>query len=117
MSTFMFDVDGTLVHYHTQEWLPGAKELLRGLLKEGHTIVIVTARGEHDAGQVWSIEACDKMFADAGFERSDKFRILYNIPWDRHILDDAPCHAHNRARNASWLEYNPLFEYHSLPED
>ena len=39
MATHFFDIDGTIVNYHTGEWIEGAKELLAKLFKEGHDLI------------------------------------------------------------------------------
>lgn len=49
---YIIDLDGTLLHteggdYASAKPIPGRVEKLRELEKEGHTIVIQTARGRH----------------------------------------------------------------------
>jgi hydroxymethylpyrimidine pyrophosphatase-like HAD family hydrolase len=113
MAAFFFDIDGTLLNYHTQEWVPGAKELLSSLREQGDTVILITARDTHDAGKPWSIEETERVMKEAGFS----FQIIYGVPWDRHIIDDYRCYAHNRVRDKSYYEHNPLSGYVSLKRD
>lgn len=63
--TLAVDWDNTLVHEKTQEWLGGAEEALRALLKSGFTVWIHTCRGNYGAGREMVVS---KLLA-AGFER------------------------------------------------
>lgn len=40
--TFIFDLDGTLVKFHTNEWIEGVLDRLEELSNSGHRIIIVT---------------------------------------------------------------------------
>lgn len=44
------DWDGTLVDTGSQEWLPGAQEALRALLKRGYKITIHSSRANWEGG-------------------------------------------------------------------
>ena len=84
MSAYLFDIDGTLVKYHTNEWLPGAKELLEYLHNEGHQIIFTTMRGHHDDGKEWSIRNTELLLDTLDVD----FRILYNVAGGRTLIDD-----------------------------
>ena len=58
------DWDGTLVDTPTQEWLPGAQDALRALLKSGYTILIHTCRANYTAG----LKMVEEKLVDGGFE-------------------------------------------------
>lgn len=54
--TVASDWDGTLVDSKTQDWLPGALEALKRLLRDGHRVIIHTCRANWPEGLA-SIEA------------------------------------------------------------
>lgn len=54
--TVATDWDGTLVDTKTQEWLPGALDALKTLLREGHRVIVHTCRANWPEGLA-SIEA------------------------------------------------------------
>ena len=56
MAAYFFDIDGTLVEYHTNRWLPGALAHIIKLYKDGNQIHLITMRGNQDKGKTWSIE-------------------------------------------------------------
>jgi ribonucleotide monophosphatase NagD (HAD superfamily) len=44
-ATHIFDIDGTIVNFHTNDWLPGAKEYIQKLYRQGCRIIFITQRG------------------------------------------------------------------------
>ena len=84
--THIFDLDGTLLHFQTQEWLPGALEILEAIHKHGDKILFITARGPHDEGKAWSIRATEKVLA----QLTVPYQIVYNVPGPRILHDDLP---------------------------
>ena len=57
METHIFDIDGTIVNYHTNNWIDGAKEYIINLYNNGNQIVFITMRDEiRDYNEVWSVE-------------------------------------------------------------
>ena len=98
MATHIFDIDGTLVHHHTSEWLPGARKMLRDLYDGGHRIILITMRGPQDKGTKWSIPETEKLLKGVDF----KYDIIYGVQSPRIIYDDIePKSVHHR-RNSSW---------------
>lgn len=65
LPTIAIDWDDTLVDHETQEWLEGAQEALRALLKSGFTVWIHSCRANYQAGQELVVS---KLLA-SGFER------------------------------------------------
>lgn len=49
--TVATDWDGTLVDTKTQEWLPGALDALKTLLREGHRVIVHTCRANWPEGR------------------------------------------------------------------
>ena len=98
MTAHFFDIDGTLVHFHTHEWLPGAKEMLIDLSEKGDQIIFTTMRGPQDEGQPWSIENTYKLLDELNI----KYTILFGIHTDRIIYNDNFCEAVRREHNQVW---------------
>lgn len=42
--TIFFDLDGTVLRFHTNEWLPGVVEQLQLLVNAGHQVIFITSR-------------------------------------------------------------------------
>ena len=99
MAAHIFDIDGTIVDYHTSEWLEGAKELLQGIHDAGHQIIFVTMRGEQDEATIWSIQNTKdtilKDLDDMGIE----YRIMFGVQSPRVIHDDMPILTDQRKTN------------------
>ena len=84
MKTHIFDLDGTLLKFHTSEWLPGARKMLRRLVDQGDKVLFVTMRGDHNKDTFWSIENTEKILKDLDF----KYDIVYGCPSPRILYDD-----------------------------
>ena len=98
MAAFIFDIDGTLVDWHTNDWMPGALEMLRELKQEGHQIIFTTMRGHQDIDKLWSIENTLPLLEQLGIE----YRILFGVPSPRMIIDDSSVHAMNVKGTKEW---------------
>jgi len=98
MATYFFDVDGTLLRYHKNEWISGAKEMLKKLELAGNLIILITMRGTQDANTLWSVENT-KVF----FEKENiKYPVFYGVQSPRIIVDDFKPYAINVKRDAIW---------------
>jgi len=102
MATHIFDIDGTLVHYHTGHWLEGAKENILNLFTSGHKIVLITMRGVHDNGTLWSIENTKNTILKDLDELNIKYIILFGMDSPRIIHDDSPIYLDKRETNQLW---------------
>lgn len=101
--TYIFDIDGTLVDWHTNEWLEGAKENLLKLHNEGHRIILITARNEiNDRFTIWSPENTQKTILKDLKDLGVDYTIIFDVPSPRTLIDDKPCKAITRKRNSSW---------------
>ena len=98
MATHIFDIDGTLVHHHTSEWLPGARKMLRELVDKGHQILLITTRGPQDEHTPGSIDETKKLLKDIDF----KYDILYGMQSPRVIHDDIPPKVDHHKRDSPW---------------
>ena len=99
MAAYIFDIDGTIVNYHTSEWLEGAKEMLINLYNEGNDIIFITMRCKaRDEGTQWSIDNTHKLLSELNI----KYRILFNVQSPRFIFDDSKVKATRRVRNEKW---------------
>ena len=102
MAAHFFDIDGTLVKYHTNDWLSGAKEYLIKLFRDGHQIYLITRRGGHDHGKEWSIEKIHQTILKDLEKVGVNFQIIFNVKCPRHLHDDHDCFAHRRITDQSW---------------
>lgn len=100
--THIFDIDGTLVKYHTNEWLEGALEYLQKLSREGHHIVLITMRGPQDEGTEWSIQNTMSTIIKDLFDRGIENTVLWGHPSPRILHDDAPIELDQRTTNQKW---------------
>ncbi len=99
MAVHIFDIDGTIVNYHTSEWLEGAVEMLLAVREGGNQIIFITMRGEQDEGTIWSIENTKntilKDLDDLGIE----YKIIFGVQSPRVIHDDMPIITDQRKTN------------------
>ena len=102
MATHIFDIDGTVVEYHTNNWLDGAKENIVQLHKQGHQIVFITMIGEHDSGTEWSIERTKETILKELNDLGVRYTVLFGFSSPRIIHDDSPVFANKRTTNESW---------------
>lgn len=102
MSTHIFDIDGTLVEWHTNKWLPGAFKMLQKLSNKGDDIILMTMRGPQDAGEVWSeSNTRDTILQDLD-NAGIRYRILFDVQPYRTIYDDTAPRAIHRVQNQWW---------------
>jgi len=101
MAALFFDIDGTVVNYHTSQWLEGVKEKLAALAGAGHQIIFISMRGEHDAGTEWSLEKTQMLLSELRFP----FRFLHSVHSPRVLIDDGGVKAINsRTNSGDWAE-------------
>ncbi len=86
--THIFNIDGTLVKYHTNEWLSGAKEYLIKLFSEGNKLVLITPRNTRDENQVWSIENTTNTILSELDDLNIDYIVLFDIPIGRTIHEN-----------------------------
>jgi len=102
MATLIFDIDGTIVKYHTNEWIEGALEYIEKMVNEGHNIVFITMRGPQDVNTEWSVERTKDTILTDLENKNIQYSILWHQPTPRIIYDDADVYAHKRVRNQKW---------------
>lgn len=101
-ATYIFDIDGTIVDFHTNTWIAGAKETLLALHHSGHKIVFMTGRGAQDDGTEWSPQRTRETILlelDAAGLRYD---IIFGCPSPRIFSDDSPVYVNQRVSNQVW---------------
>lgn len=99
--TFIFDIDGTLVEYLTNNWLDGVLDKLKELSNNGHRIILVTRRRSTEDDLVWNKESTEENLLPDLDERGIDYDILWNVQSPRYIIDDSKCHGIQQAKNTS----------------
>jgi len=99
MSTHIFDIDGTLMRYHTNDFLEGALDMIQDLRRRGDLVMCITMRGPHDRGKEWSVENTLEAFKKQGLE---SINIIFNVPPNRALYDDTKPYAVHHGHNDSW---------------
>ena len=99
MATHIFDIDGTIVNYHTSEWLDGAKEMLFEAYAHGDEIIFITMRGEQDVGTIWSIQNTKDTILKDLDDMGIKYRIFFGVQSPRILHDDSPIYLDQRQTN------------------
>ena len=101
MAALFFDIDGTVVRFHTNEWLPGVREKLGELAAAGHQIHFVTMRGSQDEGTGWSVENTIKLLADLPFHH----KLITDVGQPRILIDDGtPIAIQIATDHPSWVD-------------
>lgn len=99
--TYFIDLDGTILSYHKNKFVDGAKVLLRTLKKRGHMVVLITQRGPQDADKEWSMENTKRFFDDMGFGH---IPIAFGVQPGRIIVDDTAGAFIYHRQNRHWSE-------------
>lgn len=100
MAAFFFDIDGTIVNFHTSEWLPGVIEKLTTLHTQGHRIYFITMRGPQDEETEWSVKNTHKLLSVLPLE----YHLITNVPSPRFLIDDNHIETINTQTNsADWV--------------
>lgn len=102
MATYIFDIDGTIVNYHTNEWINGAKEYINNIYRNGDSIMFITMRGEQDNETVWSIENTKKTILRDLDDLGIKYIIIFGVDSPRIIHDDSPIYVDQRKTNQTF---------------
>ncbi|MFA5433799.1 MAG: hypothetical protein WC319_13165 [Candidatus Paceibacterota bacterium] len=97
MKTHIFDIDGTIVDYHTNNWIDGAKELIVKLFNNGNQIIFITMRDE-----IWSIENTKNTILKELDDLGIKYIILFNVSSPRIIHDDSQIIIDRRRTNQKY---------------
>ena len=104
MAAYFYDIDGTLVYHHTNEWLPGALEHLKKICSEGNQIHLITMRGPQDEGKEWSVERTKETLIKDLIDNEIDFTIRFAVQSPRILVDDRACGAVHRTTNDTYLD-------------
>jgi hypothetical protein len=103
MGTHFFDIDGTIVNYHTNDWIDGVKELIIKLFNKGNQIIFITMRDEiRDKNEIWSVENTKNTILKDLDDLGIKYIILYNVSSPRTIHDDSQITVDRRHTNQKY---------------
>ena len=100
---YFFDIDGTLVKYHTNHWLPGARKHLKHVFNAGHQIFLLTARNDNwDEGKTWSPQRTrDSILKDLD-DDGVRYVVLFGVRSPRVLVDDSEVKIIKRQTNQPW---------------
>ena len=98
MAAYFFDIDGTIVNYHTNDFIKGAAEMLRKLSSRGHQINFMTMRGPQDAEKEWSMEKTKDLLDSIGIE----YRVMYGVKSPRIFVDDRANSLIHHKKDQEW---------------
>jgi len=101
--THIFDIDGTLVYYHTNNWITGALEFIENAHNRGDKIVLITMRGPQDRDKEWSVQNTMGTVIKDLNSRNIPHTVLWGMPSPRAIHDDAVIFANKRKTNQEWI--------------
>lgn len=99
MAAHIFDIDGTIVNYHTSEWLDGAKDMLFDIYSNGDQIIFITMRGEQDEGTIWSIQNTKDTILKDLDDMGVKYTVIFGVQSPRVVHDDMPIIVDQRQTN------------------
>lgn len=101
MAAFFIDLDGTVLKYHTNEFLPGVVDRLSALVSAGHEVIFISMRGTRDLHDEWSPKKTREALATLPFP----YRFLGDVQAPRILIDDtAPTAVHATTNDpTSWL--------------
>lgn len=103
MAAHIFDIDGTIVRYHTNEWLAGAKECILKLYSFGNQIIFITMRDEvRDRNEVWSVENTKKTILKELDDLNVRYTVVFGVSSPRTIHDDSQVFNDQRMTNETY---------------
>jgi len=115
MATHFIDLDGTIFRHGTNEFLPGAKELLQTIYEAGDQVVLTTRRGaEFEGHPVYSRQPTLDALANMNIKYD---AILFGLGSPRIVINDDGAIAVNHNTNEGWSkEELQLFKDRVWPE-
>lgn len=103
IETHIFDIDGTIVEFHTNKWLPGALEFIKMVAAKGDKIIFITRRNnDFDDDKIWSPEATRKTILKELDDLGIKYEIIFGSYSPRIFHDDNIVFVDKRNTNQSW---------------
>jgi len=102
LATHIFDIDGTVFEYHTNEWIDGARDKILELSRKGDTLIFITMRGGQDKGKEWSIERTQETLVAELKSLGVEFNIIFNVQSPRTLHDDGVIYLDRRRTNEVW---------------
>lgn len=103
MAAHIFDIDGTIVNYHTGEWIEGAKELIIDLYKNGNQIIFITMRCARDENTIWSVENTKNTILKELDDLGIFYTVLFGVDSPRIIYDDSEIILNKRITNQKYI--------------
>ena len=103
--THIYDLDGTLLKFHTNEWLPGALDRLRKHVADGDGVIFITARNDHmDKDTEWSpLKTLEGPLADLD-ALGLKYNCIFDVTSPRRLYCDYNPEAVARKTDEPWVQ-------------
>ncbi len=101
MASTIVDLDGTILQWGTNDFLPGAYEALRAFVDRGNELVFITQRPR--AGNEEVVGMLGGYFPDAP--------ILFGFTSPRILINDQGAVAENHPANGAWEPNNVLSKF------
>lgn len=86
MAASFIDLDGTVLRYHTSEFLPGVADRLTAYVAAGNQVYFISMRGPQDAGTEWSVEKTLAVLNTLPFP----VVFISGVQSPRTVIDDTP---------------------------
>ena len=104
VGTLLCDLDGTIFHHGSHDFLPGAREFLRNAENAGYRIIFVTRRGdlEFEGHEFYGKAATLKALKDYGL---DHHTIIFDVMSPRILVDDSAIGVVRRSTNKGFDTY------------
>jgi predicted secreted acid phosphatase len=91
MAAFFVDLDGTLFHFGTNFFTPGARDFLEWIEENGHQLIFTTRRGDDLEGHpIFDKNKTLEALKRLGIKYNN---ILFNVVSPRIIVNDDGCEA------------------------
>jgi hydroxymethylpyrimidine pyrophosphatase-like HAD family hydrolase len=101
--TYFIDLDGTILNYHKNKLLHGAKVMIRTLRKRGHMIVFITQRGPQDDDKEWNMVDTKRYLEDMGM---GDIPVAFGVQPGRVLVDDTAGAYVYHKQNRHWDDRN-----------
>lgn len=104
MRLYLIDLDGTIFKHKSNDLLPGARELLDGIVANKDRIIFITRRGdlEFEGHPIYSEKGAREGIRKLSLPDGVIQEIIFNAHSPRIVINDDGAFAFNHETNAEW---------------